>query len=408
MPRESLARILRMRLRFPVPITIIELACRIGIDSRTLQRILDERGQPNCRTLEKIALYLGTSVGELKRRPGRRTRAQRLTKSSERAKLLTTTPAEVRELQRLAAEGRAYAITDVLLPVESLVRGIDRKLKIIYDGRHDIRAVITGPESVEPKLEALIRNFQVSPLLIYFPMPVHFPRFGRRGQEAMKAIALSIIGSGRSFIALAGFTTMTSEVFACWPDRENLPLPDQCRIYHNAMDYVTDRFAFVSVEGQDNEPFDDNALRQCMDSAKILLRECHERESDEYSLKRSKNIYNASAIAAAIRRIIPEFIGTKVQSGYKDIISLHFHDERLSAADMDSLMFFGKFDFHRGYCSLFSGATLSAGDMRLDMSTSNLRNLAADAFTAGIARLMIQVLDELEHSRNNSGKNRRQ
>ena len=394
MRRKPLASLLRRHLHgFPAKVTLPELARRIGIDVRTLNGLMQGRAQPSRPTLEKLAFFLKIPAAELRRRPGFRIRARRLAQSSERAELLIATPLEDQELDRIAECGRAHAIVNPPMAIKELAERIDRHLEIVFDGRQDIRAIIATPEQVEAKMQVFLDGLPaLPPVLVYCPSRITHAVYGKRGTEALRAMVLSIVGSGWSCILLASPFTMTSDVFACWPDAACLPPADTCSVLHDPLEYIG---ALTDAVLPRNDPPGDTTgdmLSQFVDrlrSSMIAARPSSRPLSHEVDVA---NYEKARIVSAALHRMSSACIGTDQDIG---VISLHFRAVPDCQENLNALHLHGNVDFPNGSCTMFPSSSASGDDCRVQLAISSFDRVAECEETKRVAELLVCSLDTL-------------
>ena len=394
MRRKPLASLLRRHLHgFPAKMTLPELARRIGIDARTLKGLMQGRAQPNRRTLEKLAVFLRMPAAELRRRPGYRIKARRLTVSSERAELLLATPLEDQELDRMAESGRAHAIVNAPMAVGALADRVERNLKVVFDGRQDIRAIVFTPEQVEAKMQVFLDGLPaLPPLLVYCPLRMTHARYGKRGNEALRAMVLGIIESGWSCLLLPSPFTMTSDVFACWPDAANLPPADTCSVVHDPLEYIC---ALTDVGSSRNDPPGDtigDALRQLIDRMRSLMKNAPPSSRPLSKEVNAANHEKARIVSAALHRMSSACIGVDQDNC---VITLHFRGVRDCQENLNALLLHGNFDFSNGFCTVFPSSSASGNDCRLRLAISSLDRVAECDETSHVAELLAYSLESL-------------
>jgi hypothetical protein len=320
-------------------------------------------------------------------------KAKRLTPSSQRAQLLTATPAQEAELQRLSKDGRAHGISDTPGVIEALSANIDFNLRSVFDGNEDVKATVAAPEKAEAWLKAFLGHLPATPpLLVYCEPPPSRSAYRKRRQEAIRAIALGIIDSGWSCVLLESRLTSSASILACWPDRAMLPPVDACLVCHDAIDGL-----IASIRpgpARSEKAVDDKGrtvLAATIEQMRSRMSAPNSAGAGSLSEPSKENANNARVVSSVFREIANGYSGCEEDGG---AINLFFQGIKDPQVQLDRLFAHGRFVLPSGACSLFTGSSSSEDSCRLQMANSSCLLLAQGESTGREAHA---IADSLEH-----------
>lgn len=394
MRRKTLSLLLKHRLAFPAKRSIPQLAKEIRVDARTLLRIIDQMGQPNRNTLEKIAIFLKMPIQEIRRRPGFPSAAKRLSLTSHRAKLwLSTTDQEECELLRFMKSGRAYAVCDSSSSQKDLDTAVCRNVTSIFDGHRKPQVfVTTGDQNERDKLN-IFESFPVNPhAFIYFGTRISSGRLNYREKEALRAAVLGIIRSGWSCLNLFPSPfTLISHIFACWQDKSLMPLPENCMVFSQKIEYYSHL-----ISNSFHETISRNVSYPSIDFIFCIKRLFSELEKFPIGNDDCKNeIHNSEmtdVITTTLKGYISNFIGSEIFDSNYEYIILKFQNDHDTFNRLSSLVIVGFFKLLNGSCKIFPNISEIDGTIALEMSVGSILLLINNEGTRKYAKRILESL----------------